>query len=81
MRRRRREVRARRVGRSGCAGGARRLIKDEALKQLEDKARTAKITIDGDKATVETITDDPEDKSNLVREDARWLVDADSDSG
>jgi len=55
------------------------LIEADQLKSLRDRSRKVEITVDGDKATVDSITKDAKDKTNLVRQDGRWFVDADSE--
>ena len=53
------------------------LIEADQAKTLRDKSRKVKITVDGDKATVDSITKDAKEQS-LVRQGGRWFVDADS---
>ena len=53
------------------------LIEADQLKTLREKSRKVKITVDGDKATVDSITKDAKEQS-LVRQGGRWFVDADS---
>lgn len=56
---------------------ARGFAKDAELKLLGDKTHTVKITVDGDKATADSVTADPKNTSSLVRDGGRWFIDAD----
>ena len=56
---------------------ARDLIEADQLKSLRDRVRKVEITVDGDKATVDSKdAKDAKDEINLVRQDGRWFVDA-----
>ena len=52
------------------------VVKEAQVKQARDAARTLKITVNGDKATVAGVTAGASRKTNLVRQGGRWYIDA-----